>query len=68
MAKEKRYFQWIKGEEAGEVEVLKDIRYEMGQYFFDFASGESVNMDFIAPMTNSSQGFDNKVMVEIADP
>lgn len=68
MAKEKRYFQWIKGEEAGEVEVLKDIRYEMGQYFFDFVSGESVNMDYIAPMTNSSQGFDNKVMVEIADP
>lgn len=68
MAKEKRYFQWVDGEDAGNVEVLTDIRYEKGEYFFEFQSGESMNMRFIAQETNDPKMLEGKAMVEIRDP
>lgn len=65
---EKRYFQWLVGEDAGNVETLNYIKYENGQYYMTFTSGESVAMDFIAKQTNDATTLRGKVMVEIQDP
>lgn len=68
MMKEKRYFQWIDGEDVGTVEILVNIRYEKGEYFFEFQSGESMNMRFIAQETNDPNMLRGMAMVEIRDP
>lgn len=64
----KRYFQWISGDDFGTVETLAGIRYEKGEYFLDFDSGDSMNMRFVAAMTNDPNSLHNKFMVEIKDP
>lgn len=63
-----RYFQWIDGEERGSVAILKDVTYEDGEYFYNFADGESCNADFVSQMTNSPVGLKNKFMVEVYSP
>ena len=63
-----RYFQWIAGENAGTVETLMNITEMEGEYFYNFASGESCNLRFISKMTSSSGALRNKFMVEIASP
>lgn len=64
----RRYFQWIDGDDFGKVETLAGIRYEKGEYFLDFDSGESMNMRFVAAMTNDPNSLVHKFMVEIKDP
>lgn len=63
-----RYFQWIEGENSGIVETLMNITEMDGEYFYNFASGESCNLRFISKMTNSPGALRNKFMVEIASP
>ena len=63
-----RYFQWIAGENSGTVETLMNITETDGEYFYNFASGESCNLRFISKMTSSSGALRNKFMVEIASP
>ncbi len=64
----KRYFQWITGDDFGKVETLAGIRYEKGEYFLDFDSGDSMNMRFVAAMTNDPNSLHNRFLVEIKDP
>lgn len=64
----RRYFQWITGDDFGKVETLAGIRYEKGEYFFDFDSGDSMNMRFVAAMTNDPNSLHNRFLVEIKDP
>ena len=63
-----RYFQWLDGENAGQVETLTDISCVDGEYFFNFKSGESCNQRFISPMTRNSADLKDKFMVEIINP
>jgi len=64
----KRFFQWIDGEDFGTVETLETIRFEKGEYFFDFNSGESMNMRYIAAQTNDPNELKGMALVEIQDP
>ena len=63
-----RYFQWLDGEFAGNVETLKYISQEDGEYFYNFISGESCNLRFISKITSNIGDIKNKVMVEIISP
>ena len=47
----KRYFQWLHGDLAGSVEVLKNITQEEDEYFYNFESDESCNLRFIGKIT-----------------
>ena len=64
----KRYFEWIEGEQQGIVEILHHISQMEGEYFYNFVSGETCNMRFIAPMTRTPGQLKGKVMVEIMSP
>jgi hypothetical protein len=66
--KRTRYFQWIAGELSGTVETLVDITCTEGEYFYNFADGESCNLRYISKMTNSPSMLNGKFMVEIASP
>lgn len=66
--KRQRYFQWLDGELAGNVETLKAIEQEDGEYFYVFASGESCNLRYISKITNNITEVKDKFMVEIASP
>ena len=66
--KRPRYFQWLDGELQGTVTTLVNITETEGEYFYNFADGESCNMRFIAKMTNQPAMLKNKFMVEIASP
>lgn len=68
MRKQKRYFQWLDGDNAGQVSILDDISYFDGEYFYNFEDGESCNERFVAPMTRVPKTLEGKVVVEIADP
>lgn len=63
-----RYFQWLDGDLEGSVETLKYIECVEGEYFYHFASGETCNVEFIAPMTRDTYTLKGKVMVEITNP
>lgn len=64
----KRYFQWIRGDNAGTVSLLESMSQVEGEYFYDFADGETCNAKFISGMTKSPADLDGKVMVEIPNP
>lgn len=66
--RQRRYFQWLDGENAGQVETLEDITCTDGEYFFNFKSGEACNQRFISQMTRNAADLKGKVMVEIANP
>lgn len=66
--KRQRYFQWLEGDLAGNVETLKDIECVEGEYFYNFVSGEVCNVKFISPMTRDIRSLKGKVMVEIINP
>jgi len=64
----RRYFEWIDGEDLGEVEVLESIEVMDGETFYHFESGESCNLRFISKMTNNRADLKGKFMVEISSP
>ena len=66
--KRQRYFQWLDGELAGTVETLVNITQEEDEFFYQFASGESCNLRYIAKMTNDVGAIKDKFMVEIMSP
>ena len=66
--KQRRYFQWLDGESAGQVETLDNITCTDGEYFYNFKSGEACNQRFISQMTRNPGDLKGKVMVEIANP
>ena len=64
----KRYFQWLDGDLAGSVEVLKNITQEEDEYFYNFESDESCNLRFIGKITGNVGDLKGKAMVEIISP
>ena len=64
----KRYFQWLHGDLAGSVEVLKNITQEEDEYFYNFESDESCNLRFIGKITGNVGDLKGKAMVEIISP
>lgn len=64
----KRYFQWLDGDLAGSVEVLKNITQEEDEYFYNFESDESCNLRFIGKITGNAGDLKGKAMVEIISP
>ena len=63
---EKRYFQYIAGEDAGEIKTLKDVICEDGITYLEFTDGELMNRDYVAPITTRRADLKNKFMVEIS--
>ena len=64
----KRYFEWIDGEDKGNVVSLESIEEFEGEIFYNFDDGESCNLRFISKMTNSVADLKGKFMVEIENP
>ena len=63
-----RYFQWLVGDDKGSVTELVDITQEDGEYFYNFADGESCNVSYICPATNDKKQLQGKAMVEVPGP
>jgi hypothetical protein len=63
---EKRYFQYIAGDDIGEIKVLKNVILEEGTAYLEFTDGDLMNRDFVAPITNKRSDLKNKFMVEIS--
>jgi len=64
----KRYFEWIAGEDIGNVVSLVSIEEFDGEIFYNFDDGESCNQRFISKMTGSVADLKDKFMVEIENP
>jgi hypothetical protein len=64
----KRYFEWIAGEDIGNVVSLVSIEEFDGEIFYNFDDGESCNQRFISKMTGSVADLKEKFMVEIENP
>lgn len=64
----RRYFEWIDGEDSGEVVILDSIEIIDGETFYHFDNGESCNLRFISKMTNNRADLKGKFMVEISSP
>jgi hypothetical protein len=61
--RQRRYFQWLDGENAGQVETRDNITCTDGEYFFNFKSGEACNQRFISQMTRNAADLKGKVMI-----
>lgn len=68
MAKRKRYFQWVAGEDMGEVVTLESMSEFEGEIFYNFDNGDSCNARFISKMTNDVSDLREKFIVEIDSP
>lgn len=68
MAKRKRYFQWIAGEDMGEVVILESMSEFEGEIFYNFDNGDSCNARFISKITNDVSDLREKFIVEIDSP
>jgi hypothetical protein len=68
MRKQRRYFQWIDGENKGEVETLETIEDFEGEIIYNFVGGESCNQRYISKMTESVTDLKGKFMVEVENP
>lgn len=66
--KRPRYFQWLAGEAENSVTTLESITCFEGEYFYNFADGETCNERFVAKMTSSPANLKQKVIVEIQHP
>lgn len=62
---ENRYFEWIAGEQIGNVEKLKCIFELDDEYFYQFESGETCNLRYIAKVTVDKNDLKEKFMVEV---
>jgi hypothetical protein len=66
--KQTRYFEWIAGEDMGEICVLSHVEEEEGHLYLHFTNGDVCDVDFVSPMTTDTALLKNKFMVEIAGP
>lgn len=64
----KRYFEWIDGENKGNVVSLVSITDIDGETFYNFDDGESCNLRFISKMTKNVVDLKEKFMVEVENP
>ena len=68
MNKRSRYFEWIAGEDAGEILTLESISEIDGEIIYNFDNGDSCNQRFISKVTGSEFDLKGKFMVEINSP
>lgn len=66
--KQTRYFEWIAGEDMGEICVLSHVEEEDGDIYLHFTNGDVCNVTFVSPMTTDPSALKDKFMVEIAGP
>lgn len=66
--KETRYFEWIDGEDAGEVCILSHVENENGETYLHFTNGDVCNVEYVSPMTTNRLDVKGKFMVEIMGP
>lgn len=69
--KEKRYFEWIDGDDKGTVVILDYIEDDEGGELYVFDDGTSCYKEYISPMTTSPGDFKTgkpKFMVEVESP
>ena len=63
---EKRYFQYVAGDNVGEIKTFKGAICEDGITYLEFTDGELMNRDYVAPITNRRADLKHKMMVEIS--
>jgi hypothetical protein len=66
--KQTRYFEWIAGEDIGEICVLSHVEEEDGHLYLHFTNGDVCDIEFVSSMTTDVSSLKNKFMVEIAGP
>lgn len=68
MRKERRYFEWIAGDDIGEVVLLESMTEIGGELFYNFENGDTCNSRFIAKATANKADLKEKLMVEVDSP
>ena len=63
-----RYFEWIAGEDIGEICILSHVEVEDGETYLHFTNGDVCNISFVSPMTTDKNDIKDKFMVEISGP
>ena len=66
--KSTRYFEWIAGEDAGEICVLSHVEVEDGETYLHFTNGDVCNIAYVSAMTTNKLDLKDKFMVEIMGP
>lgn len=66
--KKTRYFEWIAGEDIGEICILSHVEFEDGETYLHFTNGDVCNVSFVSPMTTDKNDIKDKFMVEISGP
>lgn len=66
--KKTRYFEWVAGEDIGEICILSHVEVEDGETYLHFTNGDVCNILFVSPMTTDKNDIKNKFMVEISGP
>lgn len=60
-----RHFQWIAGENKGQIKILDNIVFEEGEVFLVFKDGSRINENFVAEINKTD--LSNKFMAEVSD-
>ena len=66
--KRPRYFEWIAGDDIGEIVTLESIENVDGEIIYNFDNDDSCNQRFISKVTGSEFDLKDKFMVEINSP
>ena len=66
--KKTRYFEWVAGEDIGEICILSHVEVEDGETYLHFTNGDVCNVSFVSPMTTDKKDIKDKFMVEISGP
>ena len=66
--KSTRYFEWIAGEDAGEICILSHVEFEDGETYLHFTNGDVCNIMYVSEMTTNKLDLKDKFMVEIMGP
>lgn len=66
--KRPRYFEWIAGDDIGEIVTLESIEDVDGEIIYNFDNDDSCNQRFISKVTGSEFDLKGKFMVEINSP
>lgn len=66
--KRPRYFEWIAGDDIGEIVTLESIENVDGEIIYNFDNDDSCNQRFISKVTGSEFDLKGKFMVEINSP
>ena len=56
-----RYFEWIAGEDIGEICILSHVEVEDGETYLHFTNGDVCNISFVSPMTTDKNDIKDNI-------